>query len=389
MTVIAAATAALLVVFSARRIVLLGASLVSGLEAPAPGGPTPRVTVAVPAHNERRHADRFLAALERLDYPRDRLAFALVCDGCTDGTEERFRTWARDRRDTTVVVLRDWAGKAAALDAALSHSHSAIVVTLDADLVPRPDVVRRLVAALADPSVGGAAALIKPENGDANVVARYSTLNTLVHQLVTSAGKDRLGLNPPTNGASAYRRSALQEIGGFPSEAPGEDVATTVALTRAGWKTRFVASSVAETAVPETIRQYWAQHVRWTRNTLDARGPRQSDRRLPAFTRLEEWLLSIGNGDRIVFLAAVAVAVAGPLPLWAPVAYLAVPALQATVAVLRTAGPARLPAFAAAGLLMVPLDVAASVTAVLGVARARSRGWDTSRRPGVADRPSP
>jgi cellulose synthase/poly-beta-1,6-N-acetylglucosamine synthase-like glycosyltransferase len=388
-TVIAAATAALLVAFSLRRVLLLAASLARSKDCPEMrASDLPSVTIIIPAHNEAGYIGGLLAALGALDYPRDRLTFMLACDGCTDATEEHLRAWARHRPNAVVLGLSKRVGKAAALNAALALAKGEIVVTLDADLVPRPDLVRHLVATFTDASVGGAAAFITPRNGDASVVARYSALNALVHQLVTSAGKDRLGLNPPTLGASAYRRSALGAIGGFADEAVGEDVATSVALTRAGWRTRFVAGAVAETAVAETPREYWAQHVRWTRATLRARARRaRRPASLPAALRAEEWLLRFGNGDRVVFLVSVFVALAGLLPFWVPLAYFAVPAVQAAVVLARAGSARRLPAVAAAGVLMIPLDVAASVAGVLGVTRVRSDEWDKSRRP-VAETPS-
>lgn len=389
-TAVAAATAALLVLFSLRRVVLLAASLARRRALPAMrDADLPTVTVLVPAHNEGPHVEDLLGALEKLDYPHDRLTLVLACDGCTDATDDRFRTWARDRRNAVVIASSERTGNAAALNAGLAYAAGEIVVALDADLVPRPDLVTRLIAAFADSSVGGAAAFITPRNDDASVVARYSALNARVHQLVTSAGKDRLGLNPPTHGASAYRSSALRSVGGFADEAVGVDVATSVALTRAGWRTRFVASAVAETAVAETVRDYWAQHVRWTRATLRARARRARRRAsLPAAVRAEEWLLRFGNGDRVIFLVSVFVAVTGALPLWVPLAYLAVPAVQAAVVLARAGRARRLPAVAAAAVLMLPLDVAASVAAVVGVARVRRHGWDTSRRPGAAGTPS-
>lgn len=383
MSAVAAATAALLVALSVRRVVFLAASLAGRRPCPKlRDADLPRVTIIVPAHNEAGQIRGLLSALEALDYPDKRLAAVFVCDGCTDGTQERFRAWARERRNAVVLETSERVGGAAALNAGLALAKGEIVVALDADLVPRPDLVSRLVAAFADPSVGGAAAFITPRNGDASVVARYSALNALVHQLVTSAGKDRLGLNPPTHGASAYRSRALRSIGGFADAAVGVDVATSVALTRAGWRTRFVAGAVAETAVAETVRDYWAQHVRWTEGTLRARARRGRRRAsLPAAVRAEEWLLRIGNGDRVVFLVSVCVVLAGLLPLWVPLAYLAVPAVQAAVALVRAGRARRLPAVAAAGVLMIPLDVVASVAGVLGVARVRRHGWDTSRRP--------
>ena len=128
-----------------------------------------------------------------------------------------------------------------------------------------------------DGKVGAAAAFLRPANADDNTVSRYASVTSLVHQLVTSAGSDRLGLNPPTLGASAFRRTALEQIGGFPAAPLGVDVAVSTALIHGGWRTRFVADAVADNTVVADLGAYWRQHVRWARATLRvaAAGPRR------------------------------------------------------------------------------------------------------------------
>src|SRR5262249_51234219 len=133
---------------------------------------------------------------------------------------------------------------------------------------------RRMAEVFSDPSVGAVAGYLVPANADVTPIAHYAAMETWVHQLVTSAGKDRLDLNPPIlGGACAYRRSALVQIGGFRPGAPGEDVKSTVALTRAGWRTRFVPDASADNNVVHAWRDYWRQHIRWARSLFDSAGP--------------------------------------------------------------------------------------------------------------------
>lgn len=361
---------------SFRRVVLLLAALVRPRPIPRPHS-LPTVAVMAPARNEATVAARFLDALARLDYPVDKLSFVLVCDGCSDETPALFRAWSAERGDTTVLGIPRQ-GKAAALNAAFRVAEAEIVVVVDADLVPRKDFLLELVRPFADARVGAAAAFLHPLNADATVVSRYAAVTTWVHQLITSAGTDRLGLDPPTLGGAAYRRAALQEIGGFPHVPVGVDVAASSALIRRGWRTRFVASSVAGNTVVSRLRGFWRQHIRWGR-AVHSVGHSRHTHRTSLANRLESVAAAIGYGDRLVFAAGLAGALGGAVPLWVPLAYLAVRGLEIVAALGKAHVSHRLHAFLAASLLMFPADVIASLVASMAHIARRPYRWHHSR----------
>jgi len=381
--VIAAVTALTL-----RRGVLLVAALVP--HRPLPGSPViPSVTVLVAARNEGAVAEHLLASLSKLDYPADRLSFVLVCDGCTDGTAAAFRAWAVGRSDAWVVDLSAHLGKAAALNEGLALAGGEVVVVIDADLRPRSDFLHELVPSFADEHVAAAAGYLRPANADDNIVTRYAAVTSWVHQLVTSAGKDRLGLNPPTFGAAAYRRRALEAIGGFPVVPVGVDVAASRSLTRQGWRTRFVPASVAENIVVSEVGDYWRQHVRWARGVFRTPAHGQTPFRGTAPQRLETWAAAIGYGDRLVFLVAAVGAIAGALPWWLPILYLAAPGLEILAASLKAGVRRGLPRVLLATVLLFAVDLVASLAAVAVHAGRRPYRWQSPRRVPAGMDPNP
>jgi cellulose synthase/poly-beta-1,6-N-acetylglucosamine synthase-like glycosyltransferase len=380
-TVIAA-----LLLLSLRRVVFLAAALCR--PRPLPSVPPSRsVTVVVPARNESAVVPRLLASLSELEYPAPRLGFIFVCDGCVDDTPRQFRAWAATREDVRVLELPERVGKAAALNAGLALVDTELVAVLDADLATRTDYLTELVRPFADDRVAGAAAYIRPANADINAVTRYAAVTSWVHQLVTSAGTDRLGLNPPTLGASAYRTSALREIGGFPPLPVGEDVATSARLTHQGWRTRFVVTAVAENTLVSDLRAYWRQHVRWTRSVLKAHSGHSASR-ASKVQRVEMHLSSIGYADRLVFAAAAVGAVAGLFSRWAPFVYLAPPALGIIAGLSKARVGRRLPLYLLSTAFVFAADLVASVAAVLMHASGRPFRWDSLRWNAVGERRS-
>ncbi len=378
--------AAILGCFGARRVALLVAALLPPRSRTGGAAELPSVVIVVPAHNEDSTIDDTLGAVARLDYPPARLFVVLVNDGSEDGTGRRLAEWAAGRPRSLAVDLPRRAGKAQALNAGiLAAPASELVVVCDADLQPRPDFVRRLGETFSDDSVGAAAGYLLPVNARTSPIARYAAVESWVHQLVTSAAKDRLDLNPPTHGASAYRREALEQLGRF-SSGPGEDIRMTVALTRAGWRTRFVPEAVAENRVVEGWADYWRQHVRWARNlTAAARAPQK----FPAegvglARRLETRMVSLGYADRLALVAVIVLAGLGRLPAWVPVAYVGVILVQVGVALARAGVAGQMPFFLFWTVGLFALDVAASAAATAAHVGRRPRTWQRLSRSDVA-----
>ncbi|MGQ0640927.1 MAG: glycosyltransferase [Gemmatimonadaceae bacterium] len=369
---------AAVVALSLRRGVLLVAALLRSRPLPR-NVALPDVTVLVPARNEGAVAERLLGALTRLRYPTDKLSIVLVCDGCADATPTMFRAWAAARSDARVIELPRRVGKAVALNAGLRLAETEIVAVIDADLAPRPDFLQELVRPFADNGVAGAAAFLRPANSDVNVVTRYAAVTTWVHQLVTSAGTDRLGLNPPTLGAAAFRRTALEQSGGFPVVPAGVDVATSFRLIRRGWRTRFVAGAIADNIVVSNVSNYWRQHVRWSRAVFRVVTGDQRPVKLSLPQRLEMSAASIGYGDRLVLAVAVSGTVAGALPLWLPLLYLTLPGLEIVAALLKAGVRSGIHRFLLATILFFVADIAGSIAAVVMHVGRRPYRWHSPR----------
>lgn len=377
--VIEAVVVGAVVALSLRRGVFLFAALLRSRPLPRTVA-LPAVTVLVPARNEQAVAERLLGALARLRYPTDKLSIVLVCDGCADETPAMFHAWADARSNVRVLELPLRVGKAAALNAGLGLAETELVAVVDADLAPWPDFLLELVRPFADNRVAGAAAFLRPANADDNIVTRYAAVTTWVHQLVTSAGTDRLGLNPPTLGAAAFRRTALEQIDGFPVVPAGEDVAASFRLIRRGWRTRFVAAAVADNTVVSDVNNYWRQHVRWSRAVFRLATTDTPPVMVSLPQRLEMNAASIGYADRLVFAVAAVATLAGALPLWVPLLYLAVPALGIVAALFKAGVRRRLPWFLLATVLFFAADLVGSVAAVIIHVARRPYRWHSPRR---------
>ncbi len=358
-----------LVVFTLRRLILIVAAALPARACIAAYAPSVAAIVAV--RNEEVNLPRLLEALDRLEYPIEKLHFVFVNDGSDDATSRILHDWTRLHSNAQLLEVSASEGKAQALDRALDTApETELVAIYDADLTPHPASLGILAAAFQDAGVAAAAGFRRPSKVGTNPITAYGALESFVHQLVTQAGKERLGLNPTTLGGNClYRRAALAGVGGFRPGAFSEDIETSLALVAAGWRTRFCRDAVAESAPVNSLRRYWNQRARWTR------GIYSSARRA---RRPESWLVSAGYSDRLLFLAALALAAAGHIRFIWPALYLLAPAMAVAVALWRAGTGWKLAAYIL--LWAVPMfvvDIAATVAATGNALLRRRLDWRT------------
>jgi cellulose synthase/poly-beta-1,6-N-acetylglucosamine synthase-like glycosyltransferase len=227
----------------------------------------PHLQILVAARNEQANLPDLLRAFERLAYDPDKLSFVFVDDGSADGTPQLLEEWSRGRPGVKVCRLKPGGGKSAALRKAWEQAPGAeLTALLDADVVPAPDALALLAAEFSDPRVGAVSGPVAPSNPDAGFVARYAALELWVFHQVIQPARDRLGLNPPAVGAHRlFRTAALSALERFPAlPSLAEDLETSAALVRAGWRTRFRREAVVKTRVPEALPAFLMQRRRWT-----------------------------------------------------------------------------------------------------------------------------
>jgi cellulose synthase/poly-beta-1,6-N-acetylglucosamine synthase-like glycosyltransferase/peptidoglycan/xylan/chitin deacetylase (PgdA/CDA1 family) len=230
-----------------------------------PEGYTPPVSIIVPAFNEAAGIEPAVKSLAASDYPE--FEVIVVDDGSSDGTGEIVEKMGLPR----VTVLREPnRGKAEALNLGISRAKHDIIVAVDADTVFEEQTVRKIVRPFADKWVGAVA-------GNAKVGNRGGILGRWQHiDYVTGFNLDRrlydvMNCMPTVPGAvGAFRREALDDIGGFSPDTLAEDTDATIALGRLGWKVVYAEDARGFTEVPNKLGGLWRQRYRWSFGTMQS-----------------------------------------------------------------------------------------------------------------------
>jgi peptidoglycan/xylan/chitin deacetylase (PgdA/CDA1 family)/GT2 family glycosyltransferase len=225
----------------------------------------PLVSVVIPAYQEVAGIASTVRSLVATGYPG--LEIVVVDDGSTDGTADAVEALGLDG---VVVVRQPNSGKPAALNTGIRTARHDVLVLVDADTVFEPDAVRRLVAPLADPEVGAVSGNTKVSNRT-GLLGRWQHLEYVVGFNLDRRMFDVLDCIPTVPGAiGAFRRSALDDVGGVAEDTLAEDTDLTMAVTRAGWRVAYEQSAIAWTEAPSTLRQLWKQRYRWAYGTMQS-----------------------------------------------------------------------------------------------------------------------
>ena len=252
-----------------RAVMLAGLALGSRLRANRVDPPALRpgefVSVIIPAFNEAKVIE---ASVRRVLASRDVvLEVIVVDDGSTDATSAIVSGAFADDPRVRLLTLAN-GGKAAALNRALEIASAPIIVALDADTQFEELTIARLARWFADGEVGAVAGNAMVGNR-VNLVTRWQAVEYVTAQNLERRALARFGAITVVPGAvGAWRRAALDAVGGYPVDTLAEDQDLTIAVQRAGWRIAYDTEAVAWTEAPESFRALAKQRFRWAYGTL-------------------------------------------------------------------------------------------------------------------------
>ena len=234
----------------------------------------PQVTIQLPLYNEATVATRLLDHVARIDYPRDRLEIQ-VLDDSTDETRALLRSHVERLRkqglDVVYLHRVDRVGyKAGALDAGLAVAKGDLVAIFDADFLPQPDFLQRIVPHfVADEKVGMVQARWGHLNRDHSMLTKTQALMLDGHHLVENRARSAAGWLFNFSGTGGmWRREAIATAGGWQHDTLTEDLDLSYRAQLAGWKFLYREAVVSPAELPEDLSSFRAQQFRWAKGTV-------------------------------------------------------------------------------------------------------------------------
>ena len=220
-----------------------------------------KVTIMVPCYNEGSNIDETIQHLLSLRY--DNYDVLLINDGSSDDTAQIIDNWAA--RESKIKALHQKnQGKATALNNGLEHATGDVLVCIDGDAVLDYDAIAYLVKAInKSEKIGVITGNPRVRNRSTILgrlqVTEFSSIIGLLKRAQSIYGT----IFTISGVIGAFRKSAIQAVGGWSPDMITEDIDVSWKLQMAGYDIVFEPNALCWVLMPETIRGLFKQRLRW------------------------------------------------------------------------------------------------------------------------------
>ncbi|MFD1438487.1 poly-beta-1,6-N-acetyl-D-glucosamine synthase [Acinetobacter terrae] len=229
---------------------------------PKPLAAYPKVAVLVPCFNEGDNAEETLSHALALDYPN--FEVIAINDGSSDNTADVLNRLAVQHEKLRVVHLAHNQGKAMALQAGSLLTDAEYLIGIDGDALLDPHAAtwmlrhfledETVAAVTGNPRIRTRSTLIGRIQ-----VGEFSSIVGMIKRAQRSFGR----LFTVSGVITAFRKSAVHEVGYWSPDMLTEDIDITWKLQRAGWNIHFEPNALVWILMPETFNGLWKQRLRW------------------------------------------------------------------------------------------------------------------------------
>ncbi len=233
----------------------------------------PRVTVQLPIFNEQFVIDRLIEAVCAMEYPREKLEIQ-VLDDSTDETQEVARGIVERHAAlgapiTYIHRINRHGYKAGALDAGLKVAKGEFIAMFDADFVPPPDWLMKVIHHFAEPEIGMVQTRWAHLNRNYSMLTEIEAILLDAHFVIEQGARSRTGEYFNFNGtAGMWRLQAISDGGGWQHDTLTEDTDLSYRSQMAGWKFKYLPDVECPSELPIEMTAFKTQQARWAKGLI-------------------------------------------------------------------------------------------------------------------------
>jgi cellulose synthase/poly-beta-1,6-N-acetylglucosamine synthase-like glycosyltransferase len=233
----------------------------------------PLVTIQLPIFNEQFVVERLLDAICRLDYPLEKLDIQ-VLDDSTDETVAVARGLVNHYAAKGFPVSYHHRSnregfKAGALSEGLKTAKGEFVAIFDADFVPPEDFLLRTVHHFTDPKIAMVQTRWTHINRNYSFLTEVEAILLDGHFVLEHSGRARSNVFFNFNGtAGVWRRSAIEDAGGWQHDTLTEDTDLSYRAQLKGWKFIYLQDVECPAELPVEMTAFKTQQARWAKGLI-------------------------------------------------------------------------------------------------------------------------
>ncbi|HEY9195017.1 MAG TPA: glycosyltransferase [Mucilaginibacter sp.] len=218
------------------------------------------VDIIVPMYNEQKMIVNTIANLLKVDY--DSFNIIVVDDGSTDNGLNTVKS-VYQHNPRVLIISQQNSGKAHALNRAIRHSTSDIIICIDADTMVRPDIIKQMLPHFADSRVAAVSGYVNVGNRN-NIITATQYVEYITRQNYERIMFETVNSIWVIPGAiGAFRRSVVNEVGGYCTGLLTEDNDITMKILCHDYLIKNARGAVAYTEAPADVNMFFKQRSRW------------------------------------------------------------------------------------------------------------------------------
>ncbi|WP_456450934.1 glycosyltransferase family 2 protein [Hydrogenimonas sp.] len=239
----------------------------------------PSVSCVVLCYAEGEEVKNAIFTLAEQLYPGP-IEIVAVVDGAlrnrktleaVEGTRERVES--RPQRSLKVFPKWQRGGRVSSINLGAKMSEGEIVAVVDADTSFDNNMVERVTRHFYDPDVKAVAGNLRVRNSKASWVTKHQAVEYLLSIYLSKIGLSAFNMVNNVSGAfGVFRREFVMKIGGWNS-GTAEDLDLTLRIKNyfaehESFRIVFEPEAIGHTDVPDTLRGYLNQRLRWDGDLL-------------------------------------------------------------------------------------------------------------------------
>lgn len=229
----------------------------------------PMISLVVPAYNEGLVIQAAIRSLLLLDYPNYEII--IIDDGSSDDTYEKALAVAKEQSRIPVrVITKRNGGKAQALNTGMGVARGEFILNMDGDSKLSRNTLRACIRHFENPKIGAVAGNVKVINRE-NIWTRIQALEYVEGLAMARKAQSFMRcVNIIPGPLGMFRKSVLQQVGGYDHTTFAEDCDLTLTLLMQGWHIAYEPTAIAWVETPSRLLDLLKQRYRWTRGILQA-----------------------------------------------------------------------------------------------------------------------
>ena len=220
------------------------------------------LSMVIPCYNAEKNIGKTIEKILESDYKN--LKKIIVVDDCSrDNSYEIIKTYAKKYEKVIAVQTPKNTGNAAgAKNFGAKFVETELIGFTDDDSYPEKDAIRKMIGFFDEKNVGAVTSAILVKNRK-KLIER---LQSIEYRIIVFTRKllgfiDAIYVTPGP--LAIYRKKIFDETKGFDEKNLTEDIEITWKLTSRNYKIKMSASSKVETVVPDNIKDWFKQRLRW------------------------------------------------------------------------------------------------------------------------------